>query len=232
MVKVMPFNDAIYEDKSIGIEFRKRQLDIKNSKESFLRKLKLSIKMFKTNKKVFKRFKREKEDENFAKKKAQIAGKKLESKIKKEIKSENDRVANKIKKKYRKFKGFKKSSIIGYGVKKRDYKNNKKEKINFKELEAPFFPDPWLPSNPPGWVIDEGLPKVEKLSTAEESERWLYFHNLDWEYKLYKQEIRRALTLSVRDAFLKKIPEGEAKIVRQGKLSFKNLLSLDLEHFY
>ena len=65
----MPFNDAIYEDKSIGIEFRKRQLDIKNSKESFLRKLKLSIKMFKTNKKVFKRFKREKEDENFAKKK-------------------------------------------------------------------------------------------------------------------------------------------------------------------
>jgi len=44
--------------------------------------------------------------------------------------------------------------------------------------------------------------------------------------------MRRELTLSVRDAFLKRIPEGEAKIVRQGKLSFKNLLSLDLEYFY
>jgi hypothetical protein len=44
--------------------------------------------------------------------------------------------------------------------------------------------------------------------------------------------MKRAFTLSVRDAFLKKIPAGEAKIVRQGKLSFKNLLSLDLEYFY
>jgi len=142
MAKVIPFNDAIYEDESVGMDFRKRQLDIKNSKESFFRKLKLSIKMFKTNRREFKRFKRGKEDENFAKKKAQIVGKKQKSRKKKEITPENDYAVNKIKKKYRKFKGFKKSSIIGYGVKKSDYKNNKEGKLNFKEVEAPFFPNP------------------------------------------------------------------------------------------
>jgi len=241
MTKVIPFSDAIYEDRSISAEFRKRQLDKKSARESFIKKLKFCIKVFKKNKKVFKRFKKERADDIRAQKRAEIIGRRQERKIKKKIKEENDRIAGKVKKKYHKFKGFKKISVIGRGLKKCDYKKgykkNKKEKLNWKEVvEVPFFPNTWLPSNPPGWVDGEGLPKVKKASTAEELEeelsRWLYFYNLDWEYNLYKQERKRAITISIRGAFLEKISVGKIKIARKGKLLFKNLLSLNLEYFY
>lgn len=155
MTKVIPFRDAIYEDRSISAEFRKRQLDKKSARESFIKKLKFCIKVFKKNKKVFKRFKKEKADDIRAQKRAEKIGRRQDRKIKKKIKEENDRIAGKVKKKYHKFKGFKKSSVIGRGLKKCDYKKgykkNKKEKLNWKEVEeVPFFPNTWLPSNPPG----------------------------------------------------------------------------------